>query len=299
MKSLLSMLSLLLLSAAASAQAQPAPELQFRHFPVRITNQNSGRTMDVENADTAVGTRIQQYQRYDQANQTFLLKWLGGSEYMLRSGLREPRYVGVDGDNVVLQEQNPSPAQSFTIRWVGGGFYEIVSKDRDRCLGVPGARTEDGVDLQAMACNQGAHQRWSIEIASYHALQLQAVHSDLCLDVGNASHSPSAPVSQYECLGQDNQRWYASPAATGFDQSIWVKLKAKHSGQCLEVGASGAFQNTCSYQYWKLVTRADGFVQLVDVYSGYCLGIPGGSLTPALAERVSCGGTNSAFSWVP
>ena len=122
--------------------------------------------------------------------------------------------------------------------------------------------------------------------------QLVAKHSNKCLDVegGPSATEDGANVQQWECLNPDqpNQLWTLNPLDDSYYGSDVFRIKAVHSGKCLDV-VGGSYQNganviqsTCddtynSNQLWRHnpVTDANHVMPLSG-YSYYCLDVAGG-----------------------
>jgi cytochrome c len=122
---------------------------------------------------------------------------------------------------------------------------------------------------------------------------LEAVHSGKCLDVGQFSKDPGAPIIQFSCTGADNQKWTIKDTGKGAHE-----ITVAHSGMCMDVfGASNddatpIVQYPCNGQANQrfLISEANGVVRITSVSSSKCLDIEGG-VTTDLAKLIqfACG----------
>ena len=113
------------------------------------------------------------------------------------------------------------------------------------------------------------------------AVQLQASHTNKCLDVSGSLTQDGTPIIQWQCHGGDNQIWRIEPVDDGHNS----RLVSRHSGKCLDVsGAStenGApiIQWPChggANQQWELEAVGGGY-RIVARHSGKCLDVTGWS----------------------
>ncbi|KYF81821.1 hypothetical protein BE11_42405 [Sorangium cellulosum] len=122
------------------------------------------------------------------------------------------RNASVAGGTAVLQAPCfGSGNQKWKFRSVGGGYYEIVAQHSRQCLDVPNASTAHGTELVQGPCFGNANQHFRLnevgsnEGQSYY--EIIAQHSQMCIDVKNASHAHGAPLAQAPCFGTANQRF--------------------------------------------------------------------------------------------
>ena len=117
-------------------------------------------------------------------------------------------------------------------------------------------------------------------------VNLIAVHSGMCLDVANESHSNGAALIQWPCKrvfgNLKNQQFTMVPMGAGY------QLIAAHSGKCVDVSevstrsgqpvhqweCLGASQRN---QIWLLNSIGDSQYQIEAAHSGKCLEVEGGA----------------------
>ncbi len=130
--------------------------------------------------------------------------------------------------------------------------------------------------------------------------RLESVHSGKCLDVLGASKESAAPVIQYACSGDDNQKWTIRNRGNGVHDIIAV-----HSGMCMDVtGASmedseAIIQFPCNGQANQgfRIVETDGRATIINDQSLKCLDIEGGVTTDAarLIQFACSGQPNQQF----
>ena len=99
-------------------------------------------------------------------------------------------------------------------------------------LDVVGAQTNDGQPVILFPDNSQKNQVFDQAVEVDNSFSLVAQHSFKCLEVAGASDG--APVLQFKCNFQTNQRWTSQRMGRG------VILKSLSSGKCLD-SANGNF----------------------------------------------------------
>jgi hypothetical protein len=109
-------------------------------------------------------------------------------------------------------------------------FYEIVSRNSDKCLDVAYASAEARASVIQWICHGGPNQQWRLEPVSDGAVRIIAHHSGQVLDVYGGLMDDVTPIIQFPWHGGDNQRWTVEPASNGY-----MFIVARHSGKVLDV----------------------------------------------------------------
>jgi hypothetical protein len=109
-------------------------------------------------------------------------------------------------------------------------FYEIVSRNSDKCLDVAYASAEARASVIQWICHGGANQQWRLEPVSDGTVRIIAHHSGQVLDVYGGLVDDVTPIIQFPWHGGDNQLWTLEPAANDY-----VFIVARHSGKVLDV----------------------------------------------------------------
>lgn len=109
---------------------------------------------------------------------------------------------------------NNQPNQRFRFNRISGNVYEIRPvHSSNKCLDVANASIANGAPVNQFTCNGQANQRFRLlddsppDVPGFSGSRIVAVHSNKCLDVAGASNANGAPVIQFTCHGQANQRF--------------------------------------------------------------------------------------------
>jgi hypothetical protein len=285
------------------------PAFPFHYFPVEISNVNSAKCLDVFRNETADGTKVQQWTCHGGKNQTWFMIHRGGNMYQIRAGHVGNKNLHVAGDNMqdgalLTIENQVADDQIFGVRLQSDGSYEIVSAQSGKCVDVPWWSTDDGKQIQQVACNGSTAQHWHIKKRD-SSFNLIAKHSEKCVDVYGASAADGANVQQYPCAKAENQGWYMRDAGISNGTQYW-SIVSKGSGKCLDVYKYGTDngvnvqQWTChggDNQKWSVTDNGDGYVTIKNKNSGRCLDVSGVSKTDgANIQQWGCTGRGNQ-SW--
>jgi cysteine-rich repeat protein len=158
-----------------------------------------------------------------------------------------------------------------------------------------GEQCDDGNTAALDGCGATCALEREMSIApGFHKLKnLQSK----CLDVAGVSQADGADVIEWQCHGNDNQRWQFQPWGGGF-----YALVAKHSSKCAEVSgasfASGAkaVQATCGtlpeHRVFQPSPGGGPYFSLVALHSDMCLRAEAGKIVQG-----SCDGS-AAATWI-
>ncbi|MFI5933772.1 ricin-type beta-trefoil lectin domain protein [Actinoplanes sp. NPDC051494] len=142
--------------AAAVVQSALASAGQVRSTVLR--SGIAGKCVDVSNAATADGTRVQLWTCNGTGAQTWAYTpGAGGAVRALGKCLDVSNGGTADRVKVQLWTCNGSGAQ----RWVTGANASLVNPQSGRCLDDPESATTDGTQLRIFACNGTAAQQWT------------------------------------------------------------------------------------------------------------------------------------------
>lgn len=125
-----------------------------------------------------------------------------------------------------------------------GALYTIKGVQSGKCVGVAGASTADGANVEQSTCTTSTSQQWRLHSLADGGFQITSQHSGKCLDVAYYSTKDGANVQQWHCTGSANESWKAKWMATGE-----YELSPQHSGKCLDV-AEHSLANGGNLQQW-------------------------------------------------
>ena len=167
----------------------------------------------------------------------------------------------------------------------GAHSYRLRSSDARVCVDVPGG-TPSAYPLQGFPCHRGANQQWQLIPLGSHGVMLRSKASGLCMDVPGFSHG-DVQVQQYTCNGGANQRFTLQQTGES------VRLRAQHSGRCIELRGSRLMQTSCTSRGFAMDTQLSEHdpqlsYLIVSESSSACLDVRGGVSTPIQIRHYNC-----------
>jgi beta-glucanase (GH16 family) len=125
----------------------------------------SGKVLDVADASTSDGAKIQQWTNYSANNQRFRLDDMGDGYYKLtamHSGKCLDVPYGAATTGLQLQQcyDNGNDAQRWKLVDVGNGYYKLISKATGLAMDVDNSSTTDGAKVQQWTDNGTDAQKW-------------------------------------------------------------------------------------------------------------------------------------------
>ncbi|MFT3771131.1 MAG: RICIN domain-containing protein [Minicystis sp.] len=159
----------------------------------------------------------------------------------------------------------------------------LAAVDPDAAESAPAAAEDTGVAAQGISTPLTAR------------LRTQSSGLGRCVDVHGASTADGARVDQWDCVEQDNERFYLRRTTDGY-----YNIVAKHSGKCLDIyavsTADGAslVQWTCNggdNQKFRFHYIDDNTYEIIPKHSGKCLDVTGWGIPQgAEIQQWPCGG---------
>lgn len=89
----------------------------------------------------------------------------------------------------------------------------------------------------------------SAQIVPYSYFYIVAKHSNKCAQVNGASGANGAVISQWDCLNQNNVKWYLYEAGEGY-----LYIRAKHNNKCAQVNRASGLNGAVISQ-WDCVNQ--------------------------------------------
>ena len=118
----------------------------------------------------------------------------------------------------------------------------IPAPSSAQILSVPAPTSTDSAEILSVPDSTS-----STSIPYYY---IRANHSNKCAQVNGATTANGAVISQWDCVNQDNVKWYFQE--TGDGSSYYIR--AKHSNKCAQVnGATTA--NGAVISQWDCVNQ--------------------------------------------
>ncbi len=136
-----------------------------------LVNGNSGKCVDDSGWNSANGTAILQWDcGRQQANQEWQLKPTDSGYYGLVNRNAPNSVIDIvgggagDGTPVQLWQNFGNTHQQWMPVALGNGLYKFVDRNSQRCLDVPNASTNNGVQLQIYDCNGTGAQAFQLSV---------------------------------------------------------------------------------------------------------------------------------------
>ena len=256
-----------------------------------LTNQKSGKVLDLASASTKNGANVQVYNSNGTDAQQWSIKStdpIAAGTYYIRSAMSSSKVVDVksgsssNGANVQLYSKNNTGAQKWKVSKNSDGTYTFANAASGKALDVKSGKAVSGANVQIYTKNSSKAQKWKIQYASDGTFKIvSALDSGLVLDVSGASTKNGANIQIYQSNNSKTQRFtfekttYTPPLPSD-QQAMLNKIKGKSSGTSYliavnrkthKVGVFKGSKNNWKLQYyWSCVTGASGTPTITGTY---------------------------------
>jgi pimeloyl-ACP methyl ester carboxylesterase len=134
----------------------------------RLTNVNSGKLLEVANAETSDGANVRQYSDTGHPTQQWVVSDNGDGTYTFandNSGklLEVANAETSDGANVRQYSDTGHPCQDWIVLDNGDGTYALENANSGKVVDVYESSTADGANVVQWSWNGGPQQRWTLE----------------------------------------------------------------------------------------------------------------------------------------
>lgn len=200
----------------------------------RIKNVNSGLYMQVEGAEAANSTNVQQWGTSDGiTHDIWKLIDAGDGYYYIASVLDDgATYMldiygkrTADGTNVDIYQYKGADNQKFMFTKNSDGSYKIRTKitDGKSAVEVADASKSGGANVQQYTVNGASCQDWILEPAENPgcamdtsvAYEFENVNSAMVMDIVSGKMEADTNVQQWSSGGYKSQQWTLTPFAQG------------------------------------------------------------------------------------
>ncbi|WEV75233.1 RICIN domain-containing protein [Bifidobacterium sp. ESL0800] len=234
-----------------------------------IRNSNSGKAVDLGNANTANGAMIDQYAANGTCAQHWALREQSSGQYAFYTTCAADKAIDIPGGNatrsqkVQLYDGNGTYAQRWAIETVKtrrqmidelaaahrsdltDGTYVIGSKYNNwMVLDVSGAAWWDSARVQLYSNNGTGAQRWRVSHDGAGYITFTNVSSGKVLDINSAQDRPGVSMQQYSSNGTYAQKWIAVK-----DGNAFKLVSALDSGLVLDIYGAGMFNGNTVQTY--------------------------------------------------
>jgi Ricin-type beta-trefoil lectin domain-like len=159
---------------------------------------------------------------------------------------------------VALAGAQPASAQPQAPSAIGTSAvtYDLIrNANSAKCLDVADGSRDNKTAIAQYTCDPAkSHQQWTLEQVGdgSGAVRIKVAHSGKCVDVWDSSQDATADATQYTCSATKfNQQFLVEYTGSGT-----FKLRARHSGQCLEIAGRGFGNKAKLHQNWCVDHRA-------------------------------------------
>ncbi len=134
----------------------------------RVTNANSGKFLEVANANTSDGANVQQYADTGHPCQEWNVTANGDGTYTFANA-NSGKFLEVngadtsDGANVQQYADTGSPCQDWVVVDNGDGTYRLEAAHSGKVAEVYEGSGSDGANVNQWTWNGGAWQRWTLQ----------------------------------------------------------------------------------------------------------------------------------------
>lgn len=188
-----------------------------------IITQNGGLYLDVDNAGTDDGTKIQIYNGNGTEAQKFKFtatdynpysKSYEDGYYIISSLLNDNMVIDADnaskrnGTNVQLYASNKTLAQIWYLKYLGDGYYSITSSmNPNVSLDVEGSGMNNGTNVSLYRYSGSDNQQWLLRDYGDGVVSIISKINGLYLDVDNANTNNGANIQVYQGNGTNAQKF--------------------------------------------------------------------------------------------
>lgn len=133
----------------------------------RLVNRNSNLAADVNNASTADGAPVIQWQYYGGNNQQWQLVHHTEGFYRIVNR-NSGKVLDVNGGStnsgasIIQWPFNSGKNQQWEILAVGSGYYRLINRNSGQVVDVNGGSTANGATIIQWPWNSGTNQQWQI-----------------------------------------------------------------------------------------------------------------------------------------
>ncbi len=253
--------------------------------------------IDVPEASSASGTRLQVYEANDTSAQRWTIaaveKTIDEGVYSLTSQVDSTSALDVAGGsatagaNIQIWTSNSTPAQRFQLQYdEDTGYYTILCVASGVVVDVAGASESNGANIQQWTFNGTWAQEWAVSLNGDGTYTLYNAGSGLALDVTGASSLPGSNVEQYDANGTMAQQWTFTPTtllysgvysiACSSDLSCVMDVTgdSREQGALIHIWSSNG---TWAQKYTIEAYGTDGYYTIRNLGNGQYVGIASGS----------------------
>ncbi|HSW11668.1 MAG TPA: RICIN domain-containing protein [Solimonas sp.] len=220
-----------------------------------VRNVTSGRCVDLYSGWTVNGTAVQQYDCNQTNAQRWFISGIGDGSVQFKSTVDSTKVWDVSnvstasGANVWIWGNGQGANQRWWLNpvvyapTVADGTYSLKNLNSGKCLDVPNASSNAGVQIQQYSCNGGTAQRFSVSHMANGYYRIVNASSGLSLHIASFLVGDNAALLQNEAHGGDNELFTFVAYGGGY------LVKPLHSYKCLDVPGASLSNGALLQQY--------------------------------------------------
>ncbi|MBC7532049.1 MAG: RICIN domain-containing protein [Oligoflexus sp.] len=149
--------------------------------------------------------------------------------------------AGAPPANPGVPAVNPGHGDHAAV--VGNGeVFTLVARNSGKCVDVPWASVDNGVNLQQVTCNGNDAQKFRVQDVGNGLYQLVSVNSGKCVDADGAGEG--GKIQQWDCGNQDNQKVRLIDATDGSKQIVFA-----HDNKCFDIAGPSVDDGALAHQW--------------------------------------------------
>lgn len=240
-----------------------------------ITFKNSGKNLDVYNANKTSGTNVWQYDANNNDAQKWIIAPTGDGYFYIITKLNTNLYLDVSGGkaasatNIQVYNGNNSNAQKWkfiasgkptesTAKSIKDGEYTISTALSSYAgLNIDGGKTDNGANIHLWN-NMNVSTNNAIVTVKHLGNGLSSIvfkKSNKALDADSTKNTSGANVQQWSYAGNRNQKWIIKSAGNGYyyiiSHSSGLALDAYNAKSSNGTNVAVHLWNKSNAQKWK------------------------------------------------
>ncbi|HEY1012978.1 MAG TPA: RICIN domain-containing protein [Herpetosiphonaceae bacterium] len=247
-----------------------------------LINRNSNQCLDLSNASSADGAKIQQWGCNGSSAQQWRLAPVNGSYQLVSRASNKCADVEAwsTADGALVKQWSCGNAQNnqlWNFATTSDGWTRLVSRNSGKDLSIQYGSTTAGTAAHQWPWIGSADQQWRLEPVGGTALV--NANSNKCVDVSNGGSADGTNIQQWTCNNSNAQKWSFQHTNNGYYRliSLAANKPMDVAGNSTADGANiHIWSNTgCACQEFRIELQSDGTARLVARHSGKVIDVAG------------------------
>ncbi|MFZ2756635.1 MAG: RICIN domain-containing protein [Atopobiaceae bacterium] len=257
----------------------------------------SGLALDVAAGSTADGANVRVWASNATKAQRWALSsvasWLSDGVYQIVTANNQANVLGVGGSSTssgaavsTLSRDAAFSDQKWAFSSMGSGYYKVVNLNSGKVLDVAGGSAANGTTVQQYAENDTNAQLWKPVITATGIKLVSRLSGSVVLDILGNLTSAGTKADVYQSNDTIAQRFVLAAVDVVDGGAFYRWSSVANDGLVLDVAGASTSDGAAVQLYASNGTRAQVFravkvsgdsYRLVNVNSGKCLAVAGGS----------------------